>query len=85
MASYASQIVFMFIGIFCSVVIQKWDQKYLFDALLWLQNYYMPNATSGGTSIALLTLVEQKKKSFSVAVLPTKEVATETGLSIILL
>eukprot|EP00111_Clytia_hemisphaerica_P016612 TCONS_00049247-protein len=78
MASYASQIVFMFIGIFCSVIIQKWDQKYLFDALVWLQNYYMPNSTSVGTSIALLTLVEQKKKSFSVAVLPTKEVATET-------
>ena len=69
-------------GFFVSLLVQKWDhQELIFSALQWIQHQYFLNTTSE-TSIGLLTLVEQKKKSFSVAVLPSKEVSTETGMII---
>ena len=74
-----SYIIFALLGFFASFLIQKWDHQSLYDVVVWLQNYYLYNSTTG-CSIGLLTLVEHKKKSFSVAVLPSKEISTETGI-----
>ena len=68
-------------GFLVSLLIQNVDYQDLVSLLKWIRKNYTNSRNQ--TSLALLTLVDQEKKSFSVAVLPPKEIAeTEDGMTI---
>ena len=77
-SNIAGSFSLVLLGIVLSVILQRFDYKDFLNVLQWLQCNYLNNGTRE-TSIGLLTLVEHKKKSFSVAVLPTREVSETTG------
>jgi len=71
MTGHAPFIIYIFIGILISLLVQKFDWEQLTWLIKWAQLKLSSNDTQQ-TSLALLTLVEQKKTSFNIAVLPPK-------------
>lgn len=63
---------YVLVGFFLALVLQKFEYRDVLSVLQWIK-FSCTQGNTNGTSLALLTLVEPGKKSFSVAVLPTKE------------
>lgn len=63
---------YVLVGFFLALVLQKFEYRDVLSVLQWIK-FSCTQGNTNGTSLALLTLVEPGKKSFSVAVLPTNE------------